>query len=209
MDPAVLAKQLVALLVMIDPIGMAPLFLAMTAAQPEARRKVALIATLTAMVVLIAGAVIGQYVLAMFGISIASFRVIGGLLFLLIALDMLNARPSRTKRTQEEEEEARTRKELAVVPLGLPLLAGPGAISAVILNFKAEPEWSGKSAVLGVIVAAGVITLLILLAAAQIAKKLGSTGIAILERLMGLILGAIAIEFIAGGLRELLPALAK
>lgn len=202
-----LLKILVALLVMVDPIGLAPLFLALTASHPEGRARVAKIAIFTAATVLIIAAVIGPYILQMFGISLASFRVVGGVLFFMLALDMLNSRPSRTKRTEKEDEEAKVRKETAIVPLGLPLIAGPGAISSVIISFKAQEAWSMKAAVILVILIACAVTYLVLRLSAKIAHKLGATGIAVMERLMGLILGAIAVELVVKGLVELIPAL--
>jgi multiple antibiotic resistance protein len=208
LDWAELLKIFIGLLVMIDPIGLAPLFLALTSAAPESRAKAARIGVLTATTVLLLSALIGPYVLAMFGITLASFRVVGGILFMLLALDMLNARPSRTKRTEKEDEEAKVRKELAIVPLGIPLMAGPGAISNVIISFKAQEGWLEKGAVLIVILMACVVTYFFLRLSASIAKSMGATGIAILERLMGLILGAIAVEMMVKGLRELFPVLA-
>ncbi len=202
-----LLKILVALLVMVDPIGLAPLFLALTASHPEGRSRVARIAILTAAIVLVTAAVIGPYILQMFGISLASFRVVGGVLFFMLALDMLNSRPSRTKRTEKEDEEAKVRKETAIVPLGLPLIAGPGAISSVIISFKAQEAWPMKTAVIIIILIACLITYLVLRLSTKIAHKLGATGIAVMERLMGLILGAIAVELVVKGLIELIPAL--
>lgn len=204
-----LLKMLVALLVMVDPIGLAPLFLALTAGHPEGRSRVARIAIFTAATVLVISALVGPYVLQMFGISLASFRVIGGVLFFMLALDMLNSRPSRTKRTEKEDEEAKVRKETAIVPLGLPLIAGPGAISSVIISFKAQEEIAMKASVILIILIACGITYMVLRLSAKIAHRLGATGIAVLERLMGLILGAIAVELVVKGLLELIPALNK
>lgn len=209
LDWAELTKMLVALLVMIDPVGVAPIFLALTSSAPDQRSRVARLAAVTATIVLVVAALIGPFVLAMFGISLASFRVIGGVLFFLMALDMLNARPSRTKRSEKEEEEAKLRKETAIVPLGLPLLAGPGAISSAIINFKSQQNVFEQGAVILIILIACSATYLCLRLAAAIAQRLGATGIAVLERLMGLILGAIAVEMFMKGIRELLPALAS
>jgi multiple antibiotic resistance protein len=209
LDWAELTKMLVALLVMIDPVGVAPIFLALTSSAPDQRARVARLAAITATIVLVVAAVVGPYILLLFGISLASFRVIGGVLFFLMALDMLNARPSRTKRSEKEEEEAKLRKETAIVPLGLPLLAGPGAISSAIINFKSQENMFEQGAVILIILIACAATYLCLRLAAAIAQRLGATGIAVLERLMGLILGAIAVEMFMKGIRELLPALAS
>ncbi len=203
-DPAELAKMLVALLVMVDPIGVAPLFLALTSNYPDQRKKIANIAVITAVIVLVSGAILGQYILHLFGISLTSFRVFGGVLFLIMAIDMLYARPSRTKTTHEEETEAHSRKDTGVVPLGLPLLAGPGAISSVLISYKSAESIPMKAGVIIVILITGIITWITLRLSVKIATKLGQTGIAVMERIMGLMLGAIAVEFIFGGIKELL-----
>lgn len=201
--------MLIGLVVMVDPIGLAPIFLALTSADPESRGKVARIASITAAVVLVVAAATGPFILQMFGISLASFRVVGGVLFFMIAMDMLNARPSRTKTSEKEKQEAKVRKETAIVPLGLPLLAGPGAISSVIISFKGEEDIAGKALVVLTILIVCALTYLTLRLAAGIATKLGATGIAVMERLMGLILGAIAVEMLFKGVKELLPALGQ
>ena len=199
--------MLIALLVMIDPPGAAPMFLTITERYAEHRTKIAFGASLTAFVVLVLAGFVGQQILDLFGISIASFRVIGGILFLAMAIDMLNARSSRAKRTPEEELEAASRKELSVVPLGIPLLAGPGAISSVLIYMHESETVQQKASVVGVIGVACATTFIMLALAALIAPKIGQTGLNIMKRMMGLILGALAVEFIVGGLREMLPGL--
>jgi multiple antibiotic resistance protein len=206
--PVELTKMLVALLVMIDPPGAAPMFLAITERHAKHRTKIAFAGSLTAFTVLMASGFFGQHILDMFGISISSFRVIGGILFLAMAIDMLNARSSRAKKTPEEETEAASRKEMSIVPIGIPLLAGPGAISSVLIYMSESENPQEKAAVVGVIGIACTVTFVMLALAALIAPRIGQTGINILKRLMGLVLGALAIEFIVGGLGEMLPGLA-
>lgn len=209
LDAAELLKMAVALFVMIDPIGAAPIFLSLTARHtPKERARIALIAVTTAVVLLVATALVGRLALNMFGISIASFRLVGGILFLLIGLDMLNVRPSRTRHTPEEDTEAASRHEMALVPLGIPLLAGPGAIGTVLLLAHNSPAPAVRGAVIGVICGIGLVVYVVLRLAGPLGRLLGATGINILTRLMGLVTGAIGIEQIAAGAKELFPVLA-
>lgn len=202
-------KMAVALFVMIDPIGAAPIFMSLTARHtPSERARIALIASATAVALLVATALVGRSALNMFGISIASFRMVGGILFLLIGFDMLNVRQSRTRHTPEEDSEAASRHEMALVPLGIPLLAGPGAIGTVLLLAHSSPEFAVRGAVIGVICGMGLVVYVILRLAGPLGRLLGATGINILTRLMGLVTGAIGIEQIAAGAKELLPILA-
>ena len=203
-----LAKMFIGLLVVVDPIGVVPLFLTLTERHAGARRKIALAGAFTMLVVLLVAGFLGEGLLMTFGISLASFKVMGGVLLMVMALDMLNARPSRAKRTPEEEEEAVSKRELAVVPLGIPLLAGPGAMSSSILYIEQAQSGQAKAQVVGVIVLACTLALLALLSASWLARRLGQTGINILKRIFGLITGAIAVEFMVSGLGELLPGLA-
>ena len=190
---------------MLNPLGAMPFFLSITAQQPnEARQKIARQAAVGACIVLIVGATIGQFVLDLFGITIASFRVIGGVLFLITALDMLNVRQNRTKQTPEEESEAEGRPDIALVPLATPMLAGPGSISSVLLYMQSAPKISDKAVVYGVIVALGIVVYLFLRLAEQLSRALGTTGTNILTRMMGLIVGAIAVEYVVGGIQQML-----
>lgn len=199
----------VALLVMTDAIGTAPLFLAMTAQYAESRVRIALLASLTAVTTLLASAYLGDYILKIFGISVSSFRVIGGILFLLMALDMLNAKQSRTKHTPEEEADVISKRELAIVPIGIPFLAGPGAISSVLLFMSRAHSPTDKLWVTAVIIFVMGVSFAILAGATWIAPRLGRTGMNVLIRLMGLILGAVAVEMLVGGLKEMMPILSQ
>lgn len=206
-EATALLKMLVALLVMVDPPGAIPLFLSLTDRHADARTKIAIGASLTLMLVLLISGFFGNQILGFFGISLDSFRIMGGLLLMFLALDMLNARPSRTKRTPDEETEAVSRRELAVIPIGMPLLAGPGAMSSVLIYMGQASQPIGKLQVAGVVVATSLITMGTLLAASWIGRKLGQTGINIIKRIFGLILGAIAVEMIVRGVGAMLPGL--
>ncbi len=206
---AELAKMTISLLVMIDAIGTAPMFLALTARHSDHRTRIALLASLTCFVALICSAFLGDVILKLFGISIDSFRVIGGVLLFLMALDMLNAKPSRTKQTPEEGSEAISRRELAIVPLGIPLMAGPGAISSVLIYMNKAELPADKALIVGMIAFVVLVSFGIFAGATWIAPKLGRTGMNVLNRLMGLVLGAIAVEMLVGGLRAMIPALGQ
>lgn len=201
-------RALVSVFVIVNPIGMASMFLSLTPGHTDAERnRIAIRSSLAVMALLGGAALVGRAVLRLFGIGVPSFRVGGGILLLLIAVDMLNARPSRSRTTPEEDAEAGEREDIAVVPLAIPLLAGPGAISTVILYAQGQAG-IGVGAVVSIGVLIGAACWVVLRLASPIGRRLGKTGINTLSRLMGLILAATAIEFIAAGIRELLPALA-
>jgi multiple antibiotic resistance protein len=155
--------------------------------------------------------VAGESLLAFFGISVASLRVAGGLLVLGMAWSMLQAKMSPAKQTPEEAREAQRAQEgaerpnIGVVPLGMPLLAGPGSISVMIIAAGRTDSVAGHAAVLGATLVVAALAWGILLAAGPIAKGLGRTGMNIATRFMGLILAAIAVEFITSGLGEIFP----
>jgi multiple antibiotic resistance protein len=202
-------KITIALLAIVNPIGGLPVFLSTTSHWPApARRSVARIVAVTVFIVLTVSAFVGTYVLEFFGISIASFQVGGGILLLLLAISMMQARESGIRQTAEESQEATEREAIAVVPLAIPLLAGPGAISTMIL---ASNEGNGLVFRIKLLVPAAVVALVVwlaLLVSTRVANRLGTTGMNIVTRLMGLMLAALAVEFIAKGLQGLFPSLA-
>jgi multiple antibiotic resistance protein len=200
------ALALPAVLFIVDPLGVVPLFVAMTAGDPpEKCRAMALRACLVAGGILTFFALFGTLVFKVFGVTLAAFRVAGGLLLMLTALDMLRAQPPGTRTSPAETQEGTTREDIAIVPLAMPLLAGPGAIATVMV-LMAQLGGGVEAAV--TVLASVAITMLVawaLLRSAQGVKRvLGQSGIAILERLFGLILAAIAVQFVFEGGRELL-----
>jgi multiple antibiotic resistance protein len=203
------ARIATTLLVIANPVGAMPLFISLTAGQTvEERKRTAHLAAATVALVLMTAAVVGDTVLQVFGIHIASFRVGGGILILLMAIAMLHARPTRTHHTPEEVAEAAEKDGVAVVPLGIPLIAGPGAISTMIIYAQQATRWFDTVFLLltSVLVAGSVWAALRL--ADPLSRALGKTGINIVTRLLGLMLAAVAVEFITGGLVQLLPSLA-
>ena len=195
--------------VIANPIGAIPIFISLTADHPEpARRRTAKITAATVAIVLVASVFLGQLLLNSFSVSIPSFRVGGGILILLMAVSMLEARPNRARSTPEETDEAAARDDIGVVPLGIPLVAGPGAISTMIIYGEQATDWiaTGFLVLIGILVALSVWIALRL--ADPIRSLLGQTGINIVTRLLALILAAVAVEFITSGLPQLLPGLA-
>jgi len=202
------AQSATALFVIANPIGAVPMFIGLTTNQTEQERKrVVKTASSTVAIVLIVSIFAGEPLLSFFGVSLPSFRVGGGILILLMAIAMLQASPRRTHRTPEEAEEAAAKADVAVVPLGIPLVAGPGAISTIIIYAHQATAWVDIVFLIFASIFVAVSVWIALSLADPIRKLLGQTGINIVTRLLGLILAAVAVEFIAGGLSQLLPGL--
>ncbi|EAR49475.1 membrane protein, MarC family protein [Oceanicola granulosus HTCC2516] len=198
-DLPALASAFAAMFVIIDPIGLTPLFVALTQGMPDRqRRAIAVRATLVAVAVLLAFAVFGEALLGFVGISMAAFRIAGGVLLFLTALDMLfQRRQARREDTADDPTE-----DPSVFPLAIPLLAGPGAIATIILLTGQSESVAGFAAVLGVMVAVLTIVFLFFLAAGPIERALGKTGVNVVTRLLGMLLAALSVQFILDGLRE-------
>jgi multiple antibiotic resistance protein len=197
------------LLAIANPLGVIPLFIDLTREQSvQGRHQTARVTAATVAVVLITGVLLGHPLLAVFGISIASLRIGGGVLLLLMAIAMLQAQPSRARCSTEEAEEAAEKDSVAVVPLAVPLVAGPGAISTVMIYAQQATRWfDAVFLVLTSLMVAAVVWGCLQLAE-PMSRALGKTGMNIVTRLMGLILAAVAVEFIIGGIVILLPGLA-
>jgi len=198
----------VTLVAVLDPFLAIPIFLSVAAArEPAARRRLVHAVTVTVFAVLAGAALFGEALLSLIGASLPAFRVGGGLVLLLMALAMLNAQAGGLRQTKAEAEDLESRDPSGVVPLAVPLLAGPGAISTTIL--AAQSGGAAHIAWLIACVAAVCVMLwLVLLAADRIGSRMGRTGLNIATRLLGLLLAAIAIEMMAAGLKALLPGLA-
>ncbi|HEY9100250.1 MAG TPA: NAAT family transporter [Thiobacillus sp.] len=209
MDAYELAKAAFALFAIVDPIGIIPLFLLATQgyslAQSHAAAK---IAALTVLGVLTVFTFLGEPLMLFLDIRLAAFSVAGGLLLLLLALSMVQAHVSPQRQTEDEAVEAEEKEAVGVVPLGVPLLAGPGAITHMIVAAGAAKGEALQQASLLIPVALVALSVwLAFRAAPLIAKRLGQTGIHVVTRLMGLIIAAISVEMIASGLGDLFPGL--
>jgi multiple antibiotic resistance protein len=209
MDIPELVKAALALFAIVDPVGVIPIFLLATQGYTlKQGRSAARIAALTVLGVLTLFTFLGEPMLGFFGIRLAAFSVAGGLLLLLLALSMVQARVSPQRQTQDEAMEAEEKEAVGVVPLGIPLLAGPGAITHVIVAAgAAQGEVLHQAALLIPVTLVALSVWLSFRAAPAIARRLGKTGIHVVTRLMGLIIAAISIEMIANGLGKLFPGL--
>ena len=189
---------------LVDPFAALPTFLAVTAgADPQRRRRMAWKASLTALVVLSAFAIAGQYIFKMFGITLPAFEIAGGIILLLIGLDMLEAKRSPTQESTEETTEAQAKDDAGIVPLGIPMLAGPGAITSVmVLVGQAQTRWQMAAILISIFITAA-ICYLVLGNSNRVARVLGDTGVRILVRIMGLLLVALAVQYFVNGLVDL------
>lgn len=201
MDMAFVITAFVTMFVVIDPIGLTPLFLALTQGiSPDARRRIAIRACGIGMVVLLLFALFGEVLLTFIGISMPAFRISGGILLFLTALDMLFER--RTKRRQDKTDEAAEEEEAdpSVFPLAIPLIAGPGAIASVILLNGQQPGWDGLAVVLGVTGFVILISFILFQIAGRMEHALGNTAIMVITRLFGMLLAALSVQFVLDGL---------
>lgn len=203
-----LFNAFVTLLVTIEPPGLAPIFLALTRGMSrEQRRQVSLRASIIGFVLLAVFALAGAAILSMFGITLPAFRVAGGLLLFFIAFEMVFEK--RQDRKEKSADVAITRDHIhniAAFPLAIPLIAGPGAISATVLISGSFDTWTGQAALIAIILACMVITHVVLVLAERVDGLLGQTGRSILTRLLGVILAALAVQFVADGIKALAAA---
>ena len=207
-----LLKPLIALLAIVNPIGVVPFFIHFTQnLSREERRRTTRISSFTAFVVIAVSALAGLRIIEFFGISIASFQVGGGMLLLISAVSMLNAHPAESKPSDVDEgqEKIDAGASIAVVPLTIPLLTGPATISTMVIYAERTRHWWELAVLVGYGVVVGLATFLAFSASGRIARWLGRTGINVMTRLMGLILAALAVEIMADGLVKLFPVLAS
>jgi multiple antibiotic resistance protein len=203
-----LFNAFVTILVTIDPPGLAPLFLALTPGMNRGERsQVGLRASIIGFAVLALFAVAGAAILSVFGITLPAFRVAGGLLLFYIAFEMIFER--RQERKERSADTAITRdhiRNIAAFPLAIPLIAGPGAISATVLLSGSFTTIAGLALLVAIIAACIALTWLTFVAAERVDGVLGETGRSILTRLLGVILAALAVQFVADGIRALVAA---
>jgi multiple antibiotic resistance protein len=205
-----LLKPLVALLAIVNPIGVVPFFIHFTQNfSRDERHRTMRVASITVFIVIAMSAVAGLKIIEFFGISIASFQVGGGTLLLISALAMLNAQPAESKPTdmKEGEDKLGMGASIAVVPLAIPLLTGPATISTMVIYAQRTQQWWEQAVLVGYGVVVAAVSYLAFMASGRIAQLLGRTGINIMTRLMGLILAALAVEIMAEGLSQLFPIL--
>ncbi len=205
-----LLKPLIALLAIVNPIGVVPFFIHFTQSfSREQRQHTIRISSFTAFAVIAVSALAGLKIIEFFGISIASFQVGGGTLLLISSLAMLNAQPAESKPSDVSDgnEKIDAGASIAVVPLAIPLLTGPATISTMVIYAEKSRHLWEQAALVGYGVVIGVVTFIVFSASGSIARVLGRTGINVMTRLMGLILAAMAVELLADGLLKLFPVL--
>ncbi|MBI3184953.1 MAG: NAAT family transporter [Myxococcales bacterium] len=198
------AVSLAAVFLVVDPIGVVPLFVAMTAR--DSREKVRLMALRACLVgagLLAFFALFGGILFKLLGVSLGAFRVAGGLLLLVTSLDMLRARSSATRTSEEETREGVEKEDVAIVPLAIPMLAGPGSVATVMVLMSRGKTLASAIPVLASIALTFFASFYILRGAHHVKRVLRQSGVAILQRVMGLILASVAVQFIADGAADL------
>ncbi|HEY2928640.1 MarC family protein [Piscinibacter sp.] len=205
-----LLKPLIALLAIVNPIGVVPFFIHFTQnLSREQRRRTIRVSAFSAFLVIALSALAGQKIIEFFGISLASFQVGGGTLLLISAIQMLSAQPIEGRRDDVTEGTSKVDAgaSIAVVPLTIPLLTGPATISTMVIYAEKTRHWWQLAVLVGYGVVVALATFAVFSASGRIARVLGQTGINIMTRLMGLILAALAVELLADGLTKLFPVL--
>lgn len=199
-------SALTTLFIVIDPVGLVPVFIAVAShLGPADRQRAARRSVLVAAGILLVFGLVGRALLDALGIGLPAFYIAGGVLLFLIAIDMLFARRSRTRETPEDEAEALTATDISVFPLAIPIMAGPGSIAAVVL-FSTQAD-SHPLRILSVVLGAGITLLsayVLMRLCTQIMRVLRQTGIAVVGRVMGVILAALAAQFVLNGIDEFL-----
>ena len=205
---AELLTFVVGIFAILNPLGAIPIFLGLMDGRSSAEmRRTAFKTAVAVAVILVVSVWGGERLLMFFGISLPAFRVGGGILLLIIAIAMFDAKVGNARHTAAEQVEAEKKNDVSVVPMAIPLLAGPGAISLTIVDAHQAGSWSGKLMLSVGIVLTAAIVWLVLLLAEPIGKRLGTTGLNISTRIMGLVLAAMAVQLMVGGLLSLFPGL--
>jgi len=203
-------KIFAGILSIVNPLGAIPLYLTSTKNKTiHFKKRIANVSALTVGTTLLLAAWLGQLILAFFGIGVPAFRVGGGILILMKAISMMNVKDPGILLSHHEDEDAETREEVGVVPIGIPLMAGPGAITLAIVEAHQHPGLLNMGMLSIIILGVALLVWVIFRLTARFGNKLSQTEINIATKLMGLILAAIAIEFMAKGLIELFPGLGR
>lgn len=197
-----------AIFFVVDPLGVIPVFIAITRNDtPEKRRDMARRATVAAFFILSIFALAGTLIFRVFGVTLGAFKVAGGVLLLLTSIEMLKAQPQRTRTSPEEQQEGAEKEDVAIFPLAIPLLAGPGSIATVTaLMGRAGRVLFAVPVILSIAITCAV-SYAMLIAADRIQGLFGVTGLSVMNRVIGLIIGAIAVQFMFDGLRDTFPGL--
>ena len=188
------------LFTLINPIGLTAVYLSIVEQfETVERNRIALKGTFTAFIILIIFSLVGDLIFSFYRITVSAFKIAGGILFFRTGIQMLEARVSRSRSTPKEEEEAETKEDIAYTPIGIPLIAGPGAITSVMILSYETPEWELRLVLFGVIALVLILTYLVFKGADYLTYRFGTTGLRIVQRIMGLILMVIAVQFVIDG----------
>ncbi len=191
----------------VDPLASIPAFLAMGAhGSPDRNRAIAGRAAWTCFLVLVVFASTGSLIFKLFGITLPAFKIAGGILLFQIALEMLQSQRSKTQEVAAEREEGEKKEDFGITPLGVPMLAGPGAISVVMVLMGQSRAWWQAAPIFLSILVTSIASYYILSAGGRLLGRLGETGVRILMRLMGLVLAAMAVQFVLNGIADVWPA---
>ena len=204
-------KTFVSLLALVDPLAAVPMFVALTTHLSKLDKdRIARTTAIAVPCIIAVAALLGGYIISFMGISLGAFKVGGGIILLLMALQMLNANSTGgTRSTPAEQDEASHKHSIAVVPLAMPMLAGPGSIGTVIIYAGKARSVMDYGVIIGSGILIGLLTWLVFRAADRLSRLMGVTGINIATRVMGLLLTALAVEFMVDGLVMMVPALGK
>jgi multiple antibiotic resistance protein len=196
-----------AIFFVVDPFAVIPLYLSITQGDPPAKKRAtALRASLAATLALLLFAFAGKLIFSAFSITLGAFQIAGGIILFMLALDMLRAERSRVRTSPEEVREGVDKEDVAIIPLGIPMLAGPGSIATVtVLMSDAARSPLLVAILVACVVVTGLLTFILLAAAPILERALRQTGLNILNRVMGLILAAVSVQFVVNGIRDVLP----
>ena len=198
-----LLTAFVSIFVIVDAIGNAPLFLSITPNHtPSDRNRIAIRASISVFIILTVFALLGNRIFSFFGITLDAFRIAGGLILLKIALDMLEAKTVRTRHTPEEDRESLERQDIAIIPLAMPMLSGPGAISTVIVLTGQAKNLQWMALLEAAIILNALFVLFVLRSSVRIVSFLKETGMRLLTRILGIFLASIAVQFIVTGIQN-------
>ena len=199
---------IVSVFALMNPLAAVPIFLGLTAdIDPEVRRRIPLKTAVSAFVIMVVAFIAGETILLMFSVSIPALRIAGGIVILSMGWSMLQARTSRTRQTAEEAEEGVCRSSIAIIPMAMPVTAGPGAISLMVVAASYPNPIEGRIAIIIAVLLVCVLLWLFLKTATGISKIFGKTGMNVVTRMMGLLMLGVGVEFMARGIGEMFPGL--
>ena len=185
---------------LINPIGLTAVYLSIVEPfDTKEKSRISLKGTITAFVILIIFSLIGDVIFSFYKITVSAFKIAGGILFFRTGIQMLEARVSRSRSTPKEEEEAVSKEDIAYTPIGIPLISGPGAITSVMILSSETPDWELRLVLFAVIALVLILTYIIFQGADYLTQQFGTTGLRIVQRIMGLILMVIAVQFVIDG----------